>query len=196
MWFLTCNGVERLVCSRIRLRRMHRNTVYMMNAYLEPEVWRFMEKTNPMRILDKAGVDYSVHDYTATGAVSGPDVAASLGENPEEVFKTLVVQGKSEKYYVLVVPVSREADLKKAAAAVGEKSVHMIPSKDLQSVTGYIHGGCSPLGMKRKFRTVVDITAAEHERFYVSAGRIGLQLELKFSDFSKVIDFSLEDITP
>lgn len=153
-----------------------------------------MDKTNPMRILDKAGVVYTVHDYTQSGAVAGSDVASALGENPDEVFKTLVLQGKSEKYYVFVVPVTHELDVKKAASSVGEKSVHMIPSKDLQTVTGYIHGGCSPLGMKRKFRTVVDASAENLGRIYVSAGRVGLQLELGRADFAKVLDYISADI--
>ena len=121
-----------------------------------------MEKTNPIRILEKEKVEYVLHDYSETGIVAGMDVASVLNENPVEVFKTLVTQGKSDKYYVFVVPVTHELDLKKAAASVGEKSVSMIPSKDLLSITGYIHGGCSPLGMKRHFKTVVDRSAADH----------------------------------
>lgn len=154
-----------------------------------------MEKTNPIRILDKAGVSYVVHDYVKTGMVAGMDVAQVLGENPAEVFKTLVTQGKSEKYYVFVVPVTHELDLKKAAASVGEKSVSMIPSKDLLGLTGYVHGGCSPLGMKRHLKTVVDKSAADHERFYVSAGKVGLQVEMAFADLSKVLEFGLAEIT-
>lgn len=153
-----------------------------------------MEKTNPMRILDKAGVNYTVHDYSASGAISATDVASVMGEKPEEVFKTLVTQGKSDRYYVFVVPAVKELDLKKAAASVGEKSVVMIPSKDLQSVTGYIHGGCSPLGMRKQLRTVVDISATTLERMYVSGGKIGLQIELKPVDLSKVLDYKPADI--
>ena len=154
-----------------------------------------MDKTNPVRIFEKAGVPYVLHDYTDTGAVAGMDVATVLGENPDEAFKTLVTQGKSDRYYVFVVPVTHELDLKKAAAAVGEKSVSMIPSKDLLGLTGYIHGGCSPLGMKRHLKTVIDRSAEDHERFYVSAGRVGLQAEISFKDLSKVLEFTLADIT-
>ena len=152
-----------------------------------------MEKTNPMRILDKAGIPYEVHDYTSSGAIA--DVAAAMGEDPEEVFKTLVTQGRSERYYVFVVPVDRELDLKKAAASVGEKSVEMIRSKDLLPTTGYVHGGCSPLGMRKQLRTVIDSSAAEHERFYVSGGKVGLQIEMDFADLRKVLDYRLADIS-
>ncbi len=154
-----------------------------------------MEKTNPIRILEKAGVPYILHDYAESGVVAGKDVAEQLGEDPAEVFKTLVTQGKSDRYYVFVVPVTHELDLKKAATSVGEKSVSMIPSKDLLPLTGYVHGGCSPLGMKRHLRTVVDESASTHKRFYVSAGRIGLQAEIDFADLAKVLDYSLADIT-
>ena len=154
-----------------------------------------MDKTNPMRILDRAGVKYTVHDYTESGKISALDVAAEMNEDPDEVFKTLVTQGKSDRYYVFVLPATKELDLKKAAAAVGEKSVCMIPSKELQSVTGYIHGGCSPLGMRKQLRTVIHGSAPECGRFYVSGGKIGIQIELDFSDLKKVLDFRLADIT-
>lgn len=154
-----------------------------------------MDKTNPMRILDRAGVRYIVHDYTDTGSVAATDVASVLSEDPKEVFKTLVTQGRSERYYVFVVPSDRELDLKKAASAVGEKSVQMIPSKELQPVTGYIHGGCSPLGMRKQLRTVVDKSAEQCARFYVSGGKIGLQIELDFKDLKRVLEFRLADIT-
>ncbi len=153
-----------------------------------------MEKTNPMRILDKATVEYRVHDYSGSGAISAMDVASAMGEIPEEVFKTLVTQGRSERYYVFVVPAVKELDLKKAAASVGEKSVAMIPSKDLQSVTGYVHGGCSPLGMRKQLRTVVDSTAFDHGRMYISGGKIGLQIELRPADLSKVLEYVSADI--
>ena len=153
-----------------------------------------MEKTNPVRILEKAKVPYVLHDYSDTDAIAGADVASTLGEDPKEVFKTLVTQGKSDKYYVFVVPVTHELDLKKAAASVGEKSVVMIPSKELLPLTGYIHGGCSPLGMKRHLRTVVDESASRNERIYISAGKVGLQFEIAFSDLSKVLDYTLADI--
>lgn len=153
-----------------------------------------MDKTNPMRILDRAGVAYTVHDYSDSGKVAALDVAAELGEDPDEVFKTLVTQGKSDRYYVFVIPAGSELDLKKAAASVGEKSVSMIPSKELQPTTGYIHGGCSPLGMRKQMRTVIHESAARCRRFYVSGGKVGIQLELDFSDLKKVLDFALADI--
>ncbi|MCQ2071332.1 MAG: Cys-tRNA(Pro) deacylase [archaeon] len=153
-----------------------------------------MEKTNPMRILDRAKIQYVVHDYTDTGMVAGLDVANVLGEDPACVFKTLVTQGKSEKYYVFVVPVTNELDLKKAAASVGEKSVVMIPSKELLANTGYVHGGCSPLGMKKQMRTTIDTSAKDHTRFYVSAGKVGLQIEMDFADLEKVLNYQLADI--
>ena len=153
-----------------------------------------MEKTNPMRILDRAGVDYTVHDYSASGKIAAMDVAEEMGEDPEEVFKTLVTQGKSDRYYVFVLPATRELDLKKAAASVGEKSVAMIPQKELQPLTGYIHGGCSPLGMRRSLKTVIHESAKECKRFYVSGGKVGLQLEFDFKNLEKVLDYILADI--
>ena len=154
-----------------------------------------MEKTNPMRILDKAGIPYEVHDYTSSGAIAGADVAAAMGEDPEEVFKTLVTQGRSERYYVFVVPVDRELDLKKAAKAVGEKSIEMLKSKDLLPLTGYIHGGCSPVGMKKFFKTTIDSTAENCETFCISAGKIGYQVELSPRDLAKVIRYQMADLT-
>lgn len=153
-----------------------------------------MEKTNPMRILDRAGIEYTVHDYSHLGVMAAMDVANAMGEDPKEVFKTLVTQGKSERYYVFVVPATGELDLKKAAACVEEKSVSMIPSKDLLSVTGYVHGGCSPLGMKRPMRVVIDSSVRDGKRFYISAGKIGLQIEMNLNDLSKVLEYRLEDI--
>lgn len=154
-----------------------------------------MEKTNPMRILDRAKVDYVVHEFQGDGSTAtGLEIAVAQGEPPECVFKTLVTQGKSDRYYVFVVPVTGELDLKKAAAAVGEKSVRMVPSKDLLALTGYVHGGCSPLGMKKHLRTVVDSTAADHERFFVSGGKVGVQVELDWKDFASVAEFELADI--
>ena len=114
------------------------------------------DKTNVMRILDQAKISYQVHSYVHTDAISGMEVASILGENPNQTFKTLVTIGKSKKYYVFVVPVNKELDLKKAAQSVKEKNIEMVKSKDLLSITGHIHGGCSPIGMKKKFTTVFD----------------------------------------
>ena len=115
-----------------------------------------IEKTNAVRILEQKKIDFKVHDYTDSGAVSGEELVAALGEDPDSVFKTLVTVGKTNAHYVFLVPVSGELDLKKAAAAVGEKSIAMIKAKELLPLTGYIHGGCSPVGMKKKFKTYIE----------------------------------------
>ena len=118
------------------------------------------DKTNVMRILDQKKINYISHNYVDTGAVSGMEVAEALGEDPDMVFKTLVTVGKSKVNYVFVVPVNKELNLKKAAQSVGEKSIEMIKSKELLSLTGYIHGGCSPTGMKKQFATIIDKISA------------------------------------
>ena len=153
------------------------------------------EKTNVMRILDQRKINYNSYDYTETNAVSGMEVATSLNEDPNKVFKTLVTVAKSKINYVFVVPVNKELDLKKAAKAVGEKSVEMIKSKELLPLTGYIHGGCSPIGMKKQFKTVIDKSATNFETFIFSGGKIGYQVEVTLDDLKKVINYSLEDIT-
>ena len=152
-------------------------------------------KTNPMRHLDKLGIPYEVHTYPADSGMTGTDIASLLGEDPPRVFKTLVTIAKSKKHYVFVIPVEMELDLKKAAASVGEKSVEMLPSKELLGLTGYVHGGCSPLCMKREMVTVIDSTIKDGERFYVSAGKVGCQLELSSKDFLSAGDFITADIT-
>ena len=123
------------------------------------------------------------------------EVAAVLGENPEAVFKTLVTVGKSGEHYVFVVPVNRELSLKKAANVAGEKSVSMIKSKELLPLTGYIHGGCSPIGMKKFFRTFIDRSAENQQTIMVSGGKIGYQIEIAPQELAKVIRFMLEDIS-
>ena len=153
------------------------------------------EKTNVMRILDQKKIDYVSHSYDGTGAVSGVEVAEVLGQNPDVVFKTLVTEGKSREHYVFVIPVSAELDLKKAAHAVGEKSIAMIKSKELLPLTGYVHGGCSPIGMKKPFKTFIDKSAAEREVIIFSAGKIGYQVELTLPELAKVINYSLEDLS-
>ena len=152
------------------------------------------DKTNVMRILDQKKINYISHNYLDTGAVSGMEVAEALREDPDMVFKTLVTVGKSRTNYVFVVPVKKELNLKKAAQSVGEKSVEMIKSKELLPLTGYIHGGCSPIGMKKQFRTVIDISAKDQERIIFSGGKIGYQVEMSLKDLEKVIRFQLEDI--
>lgn len=152
------------------------------------------EKTNALRTMERCGADYSVHNYGSSGAVAGKEVAASLSEDPDAVFKTLVTVGKSGTNYVFLVPVSAELDLRKAAKSVGEKSVHMIKEKELLPLTGYVHGGCSPIGMKKFFRTTIDMSASGHEHIFFSAGKIGLQIETTLEELSKVIEFSLDEI--
>ncbi len=152
-------------------------------------------KTNAMRRLDSMKIEYKRHFYPDDTALSGTEVAALLGQDPRRVFKTLVTVGKSGEHYVFVVPVNEELDLKKAASAVGEKSVAMVKSKELLPLTGYIHGGCSPIGMKKLFRTTVHITAGEYETILFSGGRIGFQIELPLEDLKKAVPLALADIT-
>ena len=152
------------------------------------------EKTNVMRILDQKNIVYNIHDYSDTYMISGLDVASVLKEDPNVVFKTLVTVGKSNNYYVFLVPVSSNLDLKKASKVVNEKSIEMIKSKDLLPLTGYIHGGCSPVGMKKQFKTIIDVSAKNYDKIYFSAGKIGYQIETTLEELSKVIDYSLEDI--
>lgn len=152
------------------------------------------EKTNVMRILDKKKIKYNSYCYADTDAISGIEVAEALNQNPSQVFKTLVTIGKSKKYYVFVIPVEKELDLKKAAKSVGEKSIEMIKSKDLLPLTGYIHGGCSPIGMKKSFVTTVDKSVEELDTFIFSAGKIGYQVEMSLQDLSKVIRVQVEDV--
>ncbi len=152
------------------------------------------EKTNAMRLLDQKKIEYKVHDYSNTDAVAGGDVAAVLGENPDCVFKTLVTVGKSMQYYVFLVPVNMELNLKKAAAVVGEKNIEMIKSKDLLPLTGYIHGGCSPIGMKKFFKTTIHETAKNFSKIFFSAGKIGYQIEVSVSDIEKIIKYQFADV--
>ncbi len=152
-------------------------------------------KTNVMRELDKLKIDYSHYCYAGTDAISGIEVASVLNQNPDKVFKTLVTISKSKKHYVFMIPVAKELDLKKAAKAVGEKSVEMLKSKELLPVTGYIHGGCSPIGMKKFFTTTIDKSAEKFDTIIFSAGKIGYQVELSLDNLKKIIKFELSDIT-
>lgn len=151
-------------------------------------------KTNVMRILEQKKAEYKSHSYADTEALSGVEVAEALGENPDRVFKTLVTQGASKNYFVFMVPVKEELDLKKAAKTVDEKSIAMIKAKELLPLTGYVHGGCSPIGMKKQFKTVIHHTAEDFDTFYFSAGKIGYQVETTLSELEKVIPFELGDI--
>ena len=152
------------------------------------------EKTNVMRILDQKKVSYIPHTYETEVAASGTEAADIIGVERRRVFKTLVTVGKSANHYVFVIPVENELDLKKAAKAVGEKSVEMIKAKDLLPLTGYIHGGCSPIGMKKFFRTTFHITADDFESIVFSAGKIGCHIQLNIKDLSKVIRFGFADL--
>ena len=151
-------------------------------------------KTNALRELDAARVPYEARFFTCPEALSGVEVANLLGLDPDRVFKTLVTVGKSGTHYVFMVPVAEELDLKKAAACVGEKSVHMIPSKELLPLTGYIHGGCSPLGMKKLFTTTIDQSAREHERIVFSGGRLGCQIDTSVDALAEAIPLNFADI--
>lgn len=152
------------------------------------------EKTNVMRALDQKKLPYTAHCYLGTNAISGVEVAAVLGQDPAHVYKTLVTTGKSGAHYVFVIPVAKELDLKKAAQAVGEKSISMLPQKELLPLTGYIHGGCSPIGMKKPFPTVLHETAASQETIVFSAGKIGWQVEIAPGDLAAALSYSLADL--
>lgn len=147
---------------------------------------KHQDKTNVMRILDGKKISYTSHTYEPDATKSGEEIAALLGEDAERVFKTLVTQGKSGQYYVFVIPVKEELDLKKAAKAAGEKAVGMIRQKELLPLTGYVHGGCSPVGMKKLFPTWIHGTAEQYESIFVSAGRVGYQIELRPGDLVNI----------
>ena len=152
-------------------------------------------KTNAMRALDSAGISYEAHEYMPEdGAIDGISVAKKIGRPLEQVFKTLVAQGVSREYYVFVIPVAMELDLKAAARAVGEKAVEMIKVADINKVTGYIRGGCSPIGMKKQYRTVIDSNCILQDRIIVSAGKIGHQIELKPEDLAALIGATMEEV--
>lgn len=154
------------------------------------------EKTNAIRLCDVHGVAYHTTTYaTEDGALDGKSVAEKTGKTYEEVFKTLVTIGQSGTYYVFVVPVCEELDLKKAAKAVNEKFVEMIPVKDILKVTGYMKGGCSPIGMKKEYRTIIDETVVLLDEITFSAGRIGMQVSLPTADLGKIIRYTVADIT-
>ncbi|MBP3270838.1 MAG: Cys-tRNA(Pro) deacylase [Ruminococcus sp.] len=152
-----------------------------------------MQKTNVMRVLDAAKIKYT--EYTFEGEyTSGAEIASAMGQPMERVFKTLVTVGKSGKNYVFMVPVAEELDLKKAAKAVGEKSVAMIKSKELLPLTGYIHGGCSPIGMKKQFETVIHQSAEAYNTIFFSGGRIGFQVEVSPDDLFTLIPIKSADL--
>jgi len=152
-------------------------------------------KTNVMRILDSKKVSYKAYNYVNSGFISGVDVAKYLDKDFNEIFKTLVTVGKSNSYYVFLLPVNKELDLKKAAKSVSEKSIELVKSKELLSLTGYIHGCCSPIGMKKSFKTVIDKSINNLESVIFSGGKIGYQVEVRVDDLRKVIDFDTYELT-
>lgn len=152
------------------------------------------DKTNVMRILDAQKIPYMSHAYQPDATMSGAEIAALLNEDAEKVFKTLVTQGKSGQYYVFVIPVKEELDLKKAAKAAKEKAVGMIKQKDLLPLTGYIHGGCSPIGMKKQFPAFLHETAVQYGTIFVSAGKVGFQIELPPQDLAEIAGCHLADL--
>lgn len=155
------------------------------------------EKTNVMRVLEQKKIAYTAHTYPHEEgvAVDGVTVAQSMGFDPASVFKTLVARGAKGQFYVFDVPVAANLDLKKAAKAVGEKSIEMLHQKELLPLTGYVHGGCSPVGMKKLFPTVIDKTAEDLETMIVSAGKIGYQVELAPHDLAALVRAKFADIT-
>ena len=152
------------------------------------------DKTNVMRVLDGKKIFYESHSYEPDYTMSGEQIAEILGENAEKVFKTLVTQGKSGAYYIFIVPVKEELDLKKAAKASGEKAVSMIKQKELLPLTGYVHGGCSPIGMKKQFPTFIQEGASGFDRVFVSAGKVGCQIELSPADLIAISGCKEADI--
>ncbi len=151
-------------------------------------------KTNAMRMLDKLKINYTVNSYECDEFIDGVHIADMLGQSRDSSFKTLVTVGKSGNYYVFALPVDRELDMKKCAKTVGEKSLEMVHVKDINAVTGYIRGGCTPVGMKKQYRTVIHLTARDLDRMIVSGGRLGLQLELAPDDLARACGGEFADI--
>ena len=154
-----------------------------------------IKKTNALRILDKNQVDYIVYSYdTSDGKNDGLSAAKKNGKDPSIVFKTLVTQGNSKEFYVFIIPVSGELDLKKAASATNEKKIEMIPVKNLLNLTGYVKGGCSPVGMKKLFNTFIDSSSDKLENIIVSAGKIGMHIEIDPETLAKVIEAKFKEV--
>ena len=161
-----------------------------MGKHKEKEI-----KTNAMRILEKNKIPYETIQYECDEFIDGLHTAEKTGAPVEQSFKTLVVQGKSKGYYVLVIPIAKEIDLKKAAKVLKEKSIEMIHVKDITNVTGYVRGGCSPLGMKKQYPTVIHKSALDYEEIYVSGGRIGTTLKVSPKKLGEAVNAEFEDIT-
>ena len=153
------------------------------------------DKTNVMRVLELNNMAYTAHTYEADPSKTGEEIAAILGEEADCVFKTLVTEGKSGQHYVFVIPVNEELDLKKAAKASHEKSIAMIRQKERLPLTGYVHGGCSPIGMKKSFPTFIHETAQLFEHIFVSAGKVGFQIEVDPEDLASLVGSTFEDLT-
>ncbi len=152
-------------------------------------------KTNAMRMLDRAKISYGVINYDCVDFIDGVHVAEKTGAPVEQSFKTLVMRGKSGQYYVCVLPVAAEVDLKKAARMMEEKSLEMLHVKDINKVTGYVRGGCSPLGMKKLFPTVIHESAREYDRIYISGGRIGTTIVVAPEPLAELTGAKFADIT-
>ena len=152
-----------------------------------------LEKTNAMRTLDRLKIPYRAHCYGGEEALSGVEVARALGQDEKRVFKTLITEGK-RGHYVFMIPAAEELDLKKAAQSAGEKALSMLKSKELLPLTGYVHGGCSPIGMKKPFPTVAHETAGDFEAILFSAGKIGWQIEASLADLQKAVPVQLADV--
>lgn len=151
-------------------------------------------KTNAMRILDKKKISYQVNSYICEEFIDGVHIADKLGQAYEKSFKTLVAVGKSKEHYVFVIPVDKEIDFKKAAKVVGEKSIELVPVKEIQGLTGYIRGGCTPIGMKKLFKTIIQESAKEHEEIIISGGKLGLQILLNPKDLIMVVNGEYGDV--
>lgn len=153
-----------------------------------------MKKTNAMRILESENIDFEIIEYSTDNGIGGIDVAEKLGEDKDRVFKTLVTESKEGENFVFVVPVSSELDLKKAAKASSSKKIEMIAQKKLLPLTGYVHGGCSPVGMKKEFKTFIDSSAEDLNFFYISGGKVGMQIKLNPKELVSLIDGEFADI--
>ena len=153
-----------------------------------------MKKTNAMRILESENIDFEIIEYSTKDGIGGVDVAEKLGEDKNRVFKTLVTEAKDGEHFVFVVPVSSELDLKKAAKASNSKKIEMIPQKKLLPLTGYVHGGCSPVGMKKSFKTFIDSSAEDLDFFYVSGGKVGMQIKVNPKELISALDGEFSDI--
>ena len=189
-----CAGASQIALMAEEKRKSEFLFARRLRSGMEIKMAKQEEKTNVMRVLDSKKIPYKHYCYVDSDAVNGMEVAAVLNQNPDQVFKTLVTTGKTGAHYVFVIPVNKELNLKLAAKAVGEKSIEMLKSKDLLPLTGYIHGGCSPIGMKKAFTTVVDSSVSNFETIIFSAGKIGYQVEVALSDLQKVVRLSLHEV--